>query len=166
MRREKVEQTALEIHSVLNSQIFRDKVLVMQKHGERSAWRNKSNKEIYDFIMKGSERLSPEVDYEMDVFIDDYYSIKRVIGYTNGKTPYIFTNTRYFDKNHTREVGANIVHEWSHKLGFDHDFRATAARPYSVSYRLGKIYQECYDIIFKKQLAAIIDGDTVVMATA
>lgn len=143
-RIDKMTQVAIEMHRVLNSKIFMDGVLRMKKHGERSKYINYSNTEIYQMIMKGAEVLDPVVDYELDIFVDDYYSFKRVIGYTYANTKTVFVNTKYFDTNSARGVGSNILHEYGHKLGFGHDFRSTSARPYSICYQLNKIYEDCH----------------------
>jgi len=147
-RKDKLEIVAQEMHRVLNSTIFRDKVMLMKKHGERSKWKDKTNLEIYNHIMSGQEVLNgEEVDYELDIFVDDYFSLKRVIGYTYPSIKTIFVNTRYFDKRNTRDIGSNILHETGHKLGFSHDFRATKDRPYSICYQLNKVYEECHNIL-------------------
>jgi len=95
--------------------------------------------------MEGAEVLDPEVDYEIDIYVDDYYSLKKVIGYTYRNTKYQYVNSRYFDKRSTKLIGSNVLHEYGHKLGFGHDFRRTKRRPFSVCYQLNDIYEECYD---------------------
>lgn len=149
-RREKAQRVAHEMHTVINSKIFQDKVLKMDKWGETSKYKDAPNIEIYQMIMRGAEVLDPVVDNEIDIYVDDYYSIKRVIGYTYANTKWIYTNTRYVDSYHSKLVGSNFIHEYGHKLGFDHDFRSTARRPYSICYLLNDIYEQCYAILFKQ----------------
>ena len=132
----------------LNSKVFQDKVMAMNKSGETSKFKNHFNASIYKMIMDGAETLDPVIDHELDIYIDDYFSWKPVIGYTYKSTKTIFVNTRYFDKRSTKLVGSNILHEYGHKLGFEHDFNRTARRPYSICYQLSKIYKQCHDQIF------------------
>jgi len=150
-RRAKMSQVALEIHQVLNSTVFRDKVMKMRTQGERSEYKKASNVEIYQMLMRGAEVLNPVVDYTWNIYIDDYYSFKNVIGYTKLNTKYIYVNTKFFDGRITKLIGSNIVHEQSHKLGFSHDFRNTKDREFSVSYQLNKAYEAAYDILFGYQ---------------
>lgn len=147
-RYQKIQDVALELHTVINSKIFMDQVLKMRKHGERSKYKDYSNMEIYRMIMNGAETLDPVVDNEWDIFIDDYFSWKRVIGYTMRNIKTIFVNTRYFDSRPRVLCGSNIVHEYGHKLGFSHDFRATAVRPFSICYQLNNCYEVAYRKIF------------------
>lgn len=147
-RYQKIQDVAFEIHTVLNSTIFRDLVMKMKKHGERSKYKDYSNAEIYQILMKGAETLDPVEDYEWDIYIDDYFSLKRVIGYTKRNIKTIFVNTRFFDTRHRALCGSNIVHEQSHKLGFSHDFRSTKDRPFSVSYQLNICYEKAFSKIY------------------
>jgi hypothetical protein len=34
------------------------------------------------------------------------------------------------------------MHEWMHKLGFNHDTKWSASREYSVPYAIGNIFEE------------------------
>ena len=57
----------------------------------------------------------------------------------------VWTNDKFFTTNSLGKVAGNIVHEWTHKLGFEHDFNSTARRNYSVPYAVGNIIQELVD---------------------
>ena len=59
---------------------------------------------------------------------------RNVVGYTSQGTPEITMNRSFFDGYTPAEIAGNMAHEWMHKLGFEHDFRATARRPDSVPY--------------------------------
>lgn len=61
---------------------------------------------------------------------------KSVVGYTSPDTPTIYLNRLFrngYDWGACAEI-SNALHEVTHKMGFDHDYKATARRPYSVPY--------------------------------
>ena len=147
-RMDKINDVAVEMNTIINSKYFMDQVLKMKTHGERSKFKDLSNKEIYEKLMKGAELFKEDEDYTWNIFIDDYFSWKGVIGYTTRNTKTINVNTRFFDKRHRAQCGSNIVHEQGHKLGFSHDKSRTKARPYSVCYQLNIAYETAYSRIF------------------
>ena len=154
-RLDKINRVQEEMHTILNSSIFRDQVYKMKKHGERSKYKNYTNAQIYALLMEGSEEHSPGVDYEWDIFISGYFSWKRVIGYMVRGSKLINVNTRYFDQRSTCLVGSNITHEQGHHLGFSHDFRATKDRPFSICYQLNECYEYAYYKLFGKQVNTV-----------
>lgn len=148
-RREKMTRVAQEMHTVINSKIFQDEILKMKPFkGERSKFKDASNGVIYKMIMEGAEVLDPTVDHELDIYLDDYYAFSSAIGKTSGGSKWIYVNTRYFDSMHSKKVGSLCLHEYGHKLGFSHDFRATTDRPSSICYQLNVAYDNAYDKIF------------------
>lgn len=162
-RKLKAFEIEREMELILNSSEFKARVLRLSfLDGELSAWRQKSNLDIYDHIMSGAETLSPEVDYELDLSLDDYYSVKKVIGYTYPNTATVYTNTKYFDSDdispdyhHRKQSGSNFLHEYFHKLGFSHDFSNTKRRPRSLCYQGNRIYEECWDMLIAPQLKKV-----------
>jgi len=148
-RLDKLNIVREEMEEIINSDVFRQAVLnIGSIHGETSAFKTDIPEQIYQRFMRGSETLSPEVDHELDIYVDDYFSRKRVIGYTYPSIKTIFVNTRYFDKRSTKLIGSNILHEYSHKLGYKHDFKRTKRRSHSVPYKMNEIYEKCYDYLF------------------
>ena len=156
-RKDKMAQVAGEMHTVINSSIFRDQILKMKPFlGERSKYKTLSNKEVYKMIMHGADIHEPQMDYELDIFVDDYYTFKKVIGYTKPSVDRIIrVNTKYFDRRHSMDIGSNILHEYSHLLGFSHDFFNSEDRPSSISYQLNKVYESTYKRIFKLQTSKV-----------
>jgi hypothetical protein len=65
-----------------------------------------------------------------------------VIGYTNQNTLTIFINRVIYQKTEVYKIAMNLVHEWTHKMGYDHDFKATARRPASVPYAVGYMVRD------------------------
>ena len=51
-------------------------------------------------------------------------------------------NTKFFNPYTPAEVAGNIFHEWTHKLGFDHDVIYTSERNATVPYALGFLIRE------------------------
>jgi len=156
-RREKMSQVSMEMHTVINSNIFRDQILKLKPFkGERSKYKGLANTEIYQMLMQGSDIHEPQLDYELDIFVDDYYSFKKVIGYTKPSVDSIIrVNTKYFDGRHTRDIGSNILHEYGHLMGFSHDFFNSNERPSSICYQFNKAYEAAYNKLFNLQTAPV-----------
>lgn len=132
---------------VINSTEFRDRVINHTYQGEKTFVDNAglSNEEIYQKIMEGAEILLPEVDHEMDVDVTMYYKSSSTVGYTYPDTTRTWVNSRFFNGYTPGQVAANVTHEWTHKLGFEHSFYNNSARPYSVPYAVGSIIEELVD---------------------
>ena len=112
--------------------------------------------------MSGVEELDPDADHTIDIEVDDYYTFKKVIGHTYPNTRTIHTNTKYFDStditpgnHHRKQSGSNFLHEYFHKIGFDHDFRATSRRPSSLCYQGNRVYEECWDVLVAPELKRV-----------
>ncbi len=131
-------QDAVEvIQAVVNGDAFKQEVLGFKFQNRGGL----SNQEIYDLFMSGSEVLQPQEDQEMDVDINMYYRNNNVIGYTYANTIKTWINRKYYSLMSPDGIAANIVHEWTHKLGFGHDYYATEIRPFSVPYAIGNMVQ-------------------------
>jgi len=152
----KLEEVATQLHQILNSTMFRDLVLKMRKTGERSKWKDATNSEIYNRIMSGADRYSDVEDNVLDIFVDDYYTFKKVIGYTKASSKYIYVNTKFFDGRSNKKVGSNILHEYGHLVGFSHDFRSTADMPNSICYLLNDIYERCHELLIGQRIPSLV----------
>lgn len=136
---------ALEIiKKVVASREFRDRVINFTYQGKKQFVDNKglSNSEIYSILLDGKEDLLPEVDHEMDLDLELYYSWRNTVGYTTPGALRIYMNTKYFDVYTPSEVAGNVFHEWVHKIGFDHARSYSVERDSSVPYALGYIIEE------------------------
>jgi len=154
LRKSKAQAAAIEMERVINSDIFKRifyEVLTRYDYpsGELSEWRYKSIDDIFAHFMSGREDLNPVNDGVMNIDIDDYYTWKNVYGYGYAGTSTIYTNTKYFDVAKLVEIGSNLVHEWTHKIGFDHDFKATSRRNNSLSYLSNLIYELAHAEYYK-----------------
>lgn len=113
----------------------------------------KSNEQIYEMFMSGSDKIHPLADGDIDLFLHLYFANNNVIGYTNQATEEIFINKKFFLGNLETPAGnaaiiGNIVHEYMHKMGFDHSYFNNSTRPYSVPYAVGDLAEKVtYDII-------------------
>jgi hypothetical protein len=145
---------AVKMHSalerlkiVLNSKVFKEKILNHKYNGEFTFINNMglSNQEIYEKIMLGAESLKPEVDEELDLDITLYYKKNSTVGYTYPNVNRIWVNNNFFATFTLGKVAANAVHEWTHKIGFDHDSNRTSRRAFSVPYGVGTIVQKLVD---------------------
>lgn len=171
VRRDKAGLITEEMEEVINNEKFKTIFLHLlhsspyDEKAELSKYKNHTPEYIYSVIMKAAEVLNPEENYIMDLKVDDYYTFKNVIGHTYKSDPYIYTNTKYFDKWNTKKIGANFFHEWGHKLGFSHAFRNTKNRKYSLCYLMGKAYQMAWNEIYDKDTAHPSDKKLVCRRT-
>ena len=93
---------------------------------------------ILSTILSGSEVLTPESDGEADIQIElDTSWTLNVIGYTYPTTPTQWIYAKFFRNWSAEEIAGNIMHEYMHKLGFDHEYQYTFNREFSVPYALG-----------------------------
>lgn len=133
------------LREVFASEEFKTKILSHRFKGRLRYAYNKglSNFQIYNKILKGKEELHPYMNNAMDVEIDFFTDPKSiVIGYTWPRSKKIWMNTKYFNRFETEEIASHLLHEWLHKLGFDHERERTHDRQFSVPYAVGKIALE------------------------
>lgn len=141
---DKVQEAAELIKKVLVSKKFKAAILGHMFNGRKSFSDNRglSNAQIYQKIIEGSEKLTPGKDYKMDVTLVAYYEDVITVGYTYPNTHKIWMNRKYFGRQNPPEITTNLIHEWTHKLGFDHDVSPTPERRYSVPYAVGYIVRD------------------------
>lgn len=143
--RKKINTAAELIKEVVASEAFKNKVLNHRYNGKKQFANNLglTNKQIYNKILNGAEVLKKTIDNEMDLELQLYTdNNSNTVGYTFPTTNRIWMNSKYFNQNSAALVTTNMMHEWLHKLGFDHDADVTARRPYSVPYAIGYIVRD------------------------
>lgn len=140
----KVRKAISIIKSVIASQEFKDRVINFTYGGSKKYVDNGglSNEEIYQKLLDGSEDLRPGIDHQMDLDLELYYSSRSTVGYTYPDGLRIWMNTKFFDKYTPAEVAGNVLHEWTHKLGFGHASSYSVSRDSSVPYALGYLMEE------------------------
>jgi hypothetical protein len=143
----KMNEALEKVRIVINSAEFKDRIIAHTYKGDKTFVQNDdlSNEEVYEKIMIGAETLNLEEDQEMDIDVTMYYKNNSTIGYTYPNTPKTWVNSKFFNRNSHAQIAKNIVHEWTHKLGFEHDFKRTSRRPYSVPYAVGTIIEDLID---------------------
>ncbi len=143
--REVKMQEAIEIVKlVIGTEEFKNRILSHTYNGARTFVDNGgySNAQIYKIILDAAERLQPAKNNTMDVEAELYTASTNVVGYTYPSSRRIWVNTKYFDQYTPAGVAHNLMHEWMHKLGFDHSQSWNAARDYSVPYAVGDLVGE------------------------
>lgn len=133
------------LKKVFSSPEFKKRVLSYEFEGKRNFHMNRglSNLEIYQLILSGMEELSPHENHSMDVELELYSDFEsNVLGFTRPDTHRIWMNKKYFDEHTGAELSSNLVHEWIHKLGFDHERKKNLSRKHSVPYAIGYIVKE------------------------
>jgi hypothetical protein len=146
-KEEKMRDALDRLKIIINSKVFKSRILNHEYQGEKTFVDNGglTNEEIYEKLMIGAETLMPDEDEEVDVDITLYYKSNSTVGYTYPDTNRIWVNDKFFATFTLGKVAANVTHEWTHKIGFGHDFNRTAKRDFSVPYGVGTIIQELVD---------------------
>lgn len=140
---EKVQRAAQLIRRIVASEEFKQKVLNYTFQGKKQFNDNAglSNRQIYQKILEGSEKMTglgknSTMDLELELYTDHE---SNTIGYTYPNIVRVFMNRKYFNKFRPYEVADNMMHEWLHKIGFDHEVKVTPERRHSVPYAIGYI---------------------------
>ncbi len=144
--RQKLDQATKLMADVLNSKEFRDAVLSAEFDGKPGfASDDRSPTEVYATIRAAKENYTDAADGEVDLNLnlENFSWFQRnVVGYTTESSDTLTTNRKFFSGYDATEVAGHLAHEWLHKLGFEHDFKATARRPDSVPYELGELVEK------------------------
>jgi hypothetical protein len=140
----KMEEAIEIIKLVIATEEFKNKILNHTYNGAKTFVDNRgySNAQIYKILLDGAEKLQPSKNNTMDAEVELYTASTNVVGYTYPSSKRIWVNTKYFDQYTAAGVAHNLMHEWMHKLGFEHSSSWNAARDYSVPYAVGDIMGE------------------------
>lgn len=141
-QKEKIMTASDLIERVVASEEFRKAILNYTYNGKKRFHQNRgmSNEKIYQHILEASEKmLKKGKNNVMDIELQLYSEETTTIGYTYPNVVRIYMNTKYFEKFTPVQVSDNMVHEWLHKIGFDHDVKYSPSRDHSVPYAIGYI---------------------------
>ena len=146
-QQEKMDEAIRRLKIVINSTEFKEAILKHTYKGERVFVDNNglSNEEVYESLLLGQETLNPVIDEEIDIDITLYFEDNSTVGYTYPSSERIWVNNKFFATYSYGKVAANVIHEWTHKLGYGHDYQRTTRRSYSVPYGVGSIVKELVD---------------------
>jgi hypothetical protein len=143
-QKEKLKKAEIVIGKIINSEEFKERVLSFKYNGKISFVDNDnlSNSQTYEKLFAGAEALQPAINYQMDLSVTMYKDSSTTIGYTYPNVLKVYTNKKYHDKYGPCEVAGNLVHEWTHKMGFGHASKYSTSRDYSVPYGVGYLVLE------------------------
>lgn len=132
------------LEKVVNSEEFKTRFINFKNTKGQRAFAsnlNLSNEKIFEIFMDGKETLQPGTPGEMNFYLKMYNSWwSRVIGWTSPTINTININQKYFSPNTVADVAANLAHEWTHKIGFDHkSAKEHDSVPYAIGYIVGDI---------------------------
>ncbi len=145
----KLNKAVKYVEEFINSEEFEKLVLgfsYQDYDGNRHAkfhYTTFTRQEILSIILSGSETLTPEADGEADIQVElDTSWSRNVIGYTYPTTAWQWIYAKFFRNWSAEEIAGNIMHEYLHKLGFDHEYQYTFKREFSAPYALGYACEE------------------------
>ena len=144
-QKDKVKEAVALMKKIITSDEFRERVLNHTVNGKKTFIDNlgMTNEEIYKKISDGAEIIGDtSKNSTMNVELELFHSATKTIGYTYPDTNRIWINTKYFQNYTVIKVADNLMHEWMHKLGFDHDKVYSVSRNYSVPYAIGYLVEE------------------------
>lgn len=127
-QKEKLKKAEILIAKIFNSEEYKKEILSRKFTNDKGL----SNQALYEKLFAGAEALQPAVNYQMDLKVRMYRSLKPVVGYTYPSDMKVYTNSRFYNRYDECGVASNLVHEWTHKMGFDHSSaRDSKSVPYS-----------------------------------
>lgn len=148
---DKLNQAITILDQVLNSPEFKEKVLNFSYQGQLGFVQNNgmNNQQIYDYLMGGAEMYPTQqpangmADMMLSIYTPPWYKrFSKALAYTNIDDPFLHIYKNYYNSATVADISNTLVHEWTHKMGFDHDFNATPQRPYSVPYGIGNMVED------------------------
>lgn len=137
----KHKQACEDAVKVLNSKRFKERFL----KEKLTSVEGLTNLQIYEKLMSGVDLFNKAVDRDIDVFVEMYYKNNRVVGYTTPSINKTYLNRKFFSGYDAADVACNMVHEYLHKVGFDHNSASeTSSVPYAIGYLLEKCIREMW----------------------
>lgn len=153
LEREKLDRALLLVEKVLNSDEFRNEVVNFKNYNDQFEFHQnggRSNQQVYETIMTAAEQFpkvtdpDQQMNLDLKVYVPKWYDLQgqNVIGYTAPTYMTIYMNRKFYRNYSEANVVGNLVHEWTHKLGFDHDFNYNSKRDFTVPYAVGYIAEK------------------------
>ena len=126
----KNQQAIVKIKEVVRSDCFK-KELLSRKLIQTN---NKTNEQVLEAL------LNAKINLRLSMYSKRFSSVN---GYTYDGSDIINLNRKYHNNYGVCSVANNLAHEWSHKVGFSHDYRPNKMRPFSVPYSMNHIFEKC-----------------------
>jgi hypothetical protein len=148
-QKSRIEKIVDRTEKIINSERFKNEIINYSQNGKKSFENNDglSNEDVFKKIMAGAEQLQPEENNEWNLHLQlrfRFWIFSSVTAYTTSSTKIITIYSNYFSRASDSDLAGTICHEYTHKLGFTHDVKATKTRPYSVPYAVGDICSLLY----------------------
>jgi hypothetical protein len=143
----KLEQAAGLIETAINSEAFRERVLANTFDGQVQFADNQglSNEEIYQKIVEAKEVFNDSGDQVIEMHLKSWSPFNfwtSAVASTNMSSGLVRLRKKYYKSASLPRLANTMLHEWTHTIGFTHDFYGTNARENSVPYRVGDIIEE------------------------
>lgn len=126
---DRIKASTAKLNEVIHSSCFRDELSNMkliQTNGKTPAQ-----------VVESLTNAEIVIETQM------YWTLNRVLGYTLPNVNKEWINRRYLMKWSVCDLGSLLAHETSHKVGYDHDYKTTKNRPYSVPYSVNRAFEKC-----------------------
>ena len=111
----KLDQAEKVIAKIMNSEEYKQAVL-----SRKFTSTEDSSEQVYKNLFEGAEALQPAVNYQMDLKVTMYFRRNSTVGYTYASSLVVYTNSKFHNYFTVCEVASNLVHEWTHKMGYGH----------------------------------------------
>jgi hypothetical protein len=102
--------------------------------------------QVYEMLMSGADPLNDgtmPADGILDVDLVGYMSYwSKVVGWTTLGSSKSHFNRKWFGAFHVEQIGANILHEAMHRLGFTHSGVWKTSCPYFYGQKYINVFQE------------------------
>jgi hypothetical protein len=152
-RIKKIESGGRLLEKILNTELFKSRVVGYVFNGVRGYVDSdgRTNEQVFNLIMEGSEVLSPGIDHTANIKITFYYRPSSTVAQTSSRSLVISFNKKYLDQFDVVEVAGTLMHEWLHKLGFGHSYRYNNRRDHSIPYAIGYIVRDIGEDLIMEQ---------------
>jgi hypothetical protein len=147
----KLDQAIAITNQVINGPEFKSRVLAFKYLGKSgfAQANGLTNAQVYDILMSGAEIFPKKTgadqvaDMLVTIYTPPWYkSFSSAVAFTSTSDAYLHIYNKYYNSSALSDLSATLMHEWTHKLGFDHDFNSTARRPFTVPYGVGTIVSD------------------------
>ncbi len=146
----KMKLTLSIFEKVMNDKDFQKELGELKFHSDVDTDPNKNltTKQIIEKIYAAEEFYNSESDNKADIYWiiekkgKPWFSKHPAIGYGNETEREIYTYSWFLKSGDLTEIVGHISHEWTHKIGFVHQFNPHDRRPETVPYAFGSLVEK------------------------